>query len=172
LNHINKTKTFIAFINKDGKDKWWLHGNYCFDEETPKIYPYETKQEKSDAIEIGKRLGVWSETSDIEGVLLKVVGEPFSIITKKEASVYHVQLQKEEDARVAERKAKEESEKKPKKEPKEVKEKVEKVEKEEVVVDRITPTIVPTPIISKPKVEVGQNPEPKRRGRPKISFED
>jgi hypothetical protein len=158
MDYTKKTKTFIAFVNKDGKDRWWLHGNYCFDEETPKIYPYDTKQDKEDAIEIGKRFGVWDETSDIEGLVLKVIGEPFSIINKKEAAIYHKQIQKEEEERVAERKAKEESEKKPKKEIKEEKVKVEE--------SKPTPKIVP-------KVEElnKEQPTPKKRGRPKL-FED
>ena len=158
MDYTKKTKTFIAFVNKDGKDRWWLHGNYCFDEETPKIYPYDTKQDKEDAIEIGKRFGVWDETSDIEGLVLKVIGEPFSIINKKEAAIYHKQIQKEEEERVAERKAKEESEKKPKKEIKEDNVKVEE--------SKPTPKIVP-------KVEElnKEQPTPKKRGRPKL-FED
>lgn len=162
MNNTNKTKTFIAFINKDGKDKWWLHGNYCFDEETPKVYPYETKQDKLDALEIGKRFGVWDETSDIEGVILKVVGEPFSIITKKEAAVYHKQIQKEEEERVAARKAKEE-ETKPKKEVKEKKEKVD---------IKVEPEIKPVKAIVTPENVTKNVVEPKKRGRPKINFED
>ena len=169
-----KTKTFIAFINKEKKDTYWINGNYCFDEDVPKIYPYESKEEKKDAIDIGKRLGVWDETSDIDAILFKVVGEPFSVITKREAAEYEKILSAEAAQRVAERKAKELEEKTQAKEAK-------KKTKEEV--DEI---VEPLPILPKvvEKIEV-EKEEPKKvevkmdepkevkRGRPKRSiFED
>lgn len=159
MDYTKKTKTFIAFINKDKKDKFWMYGNYCFDEETPKVYPYETKEDKKAALEIGKRFGVWSETSDIEAVVLKVMGEPFSIIDKAQAKIYEKQLQKEEDERVAERKAKELSESKPKK----LKE--EKVEK-------VLPIILETKEVSKVLPTISEGQPEKKRGRPKIVFDD
>ena len=168
MDHTKKSKTFIAFINKDKKDKYWIHGNYTMDEDTPKVYPYDTKEEKEIALEIGKRFGVWDETSDIEAVLLKVIGDPFSIITKKEAESYHKQIIKEEELRVAERKAKEKELEKPKKVKEEIKEDVEIVEVVEKKFDT-TPKITEPP--KKESGKVNENDKPKR-GRPKIVFDE
>ena len=176
MNNTNKTKTFIAFINKEKKDTYWINGNYCFDEDVPKIYPYESKEEKKDAIDIGKRLGVWDETSDIDAVLFKVVGEPFSVITKREAAEYEKVLSAEAAQRVAERKAKELEEKKPKKETSKVLEHdpiafvSTPKESPKVLTDGpISGGVSTAPSIPKPKVEVVGV---KTRGRPKISFEE
>jgi hypothetical protein len=106
-----KTSTFIAFINKDGKDKFWCNGNFVHDKEEPRIFPYESKEEKKLALEIGQRLGVWSETGDIEAVVLKVSGQPFHIISKKEAKELEKKLEedskkREQERRIAEIKSK------------------------------------------------------------------
>lgn len=165
-----KTKTFIAFINKDKKDSFWIHGNYCFDDHSPKIYPYQTKEEKETAIEIGKRLGVWDETSDIQGVILSIHSEPFSIITKEQAKEYEKVLQAEEEERVAARKAKDkelEDAKRELKRPK--KEVVEPIVEAPVVVE-----VVPE-VKVEPKIEVVGEvvKEAKTRGRkPRNIFED
>lgn len=159
-----KTKTFIAFINKDKKDSFWIHGNYCFDDHSPKIYPYQTKEEKETAIEIGKRLGVWDETSDIQGVILSIHSEPFSIITKDQAKEYEKQIKAEEEARVAERKARD-------KELEDAKKGASKANKK--VVEEIV-EVVPE-VKEEPKIEVVGEvvKEEKRRGRkPRNIFED
>ena len=80
-----KTKSFIAFVNKDGKNRWWVDGNYVFDEISPKVYPYETKEDKEHAKLIGYRIAIWDESGDIEGVILKASGETIPTISKKEA---------------------------------------------------------------------------------------
>jgi len=99
-----KTKTFIAFINKDSKDRYWINGNLTTDKDEPRIYPYETKEEKELALYIGKNLGCWSECADVEAVLLKVQGSPFHIINKKEAKERLKVLEKEADERARKRK--------------------------------------------------------------------
>ena len=78
-------KQFIAFINKIKRDRYWIDGNQTIDEHSPKIYPYDTPEEKSTVYEIGRRYGVWSETSDIEAVILLVQPNILPIITKEEA---------------------------------------------------------------------------------------
>ena len=147
-----------------------MNGNYCFDEDVPKIYPYHSREDKKIAMEIGKRLGVWSETSDIEGVVLSILSEPFSIITKDEAKEYEKVLQAEEEERVAARKAKDkelEDAKRELKRPK--KEVVEPIIEAPVVVE-----VVPE-VKVEPKIEVVGEvvKEAKTRGRkPRNIFED
>ncbi len=94
-----KTTSFIAFVNKDGKDRFWINGNVIHDREEPRIYAYETKEEKKTAIELGQRLGVWDDTGDIEAVILKVSGKPFHIIDKKEAKELEIQMAEESKER-------------------------------------------------------------------------
>lgn len=83
-----KTKTFIAFISKSKKDSYWIDGNYVFDESSPKIYPYESKEDKDLANVIGYRHTQWDEVEreklEIVGVLLKV-SEQVPIISKERA---------------------------------------------------------------------------------------
>jgi hypothetical protein len=147
-----------------------MNGNYCFDEDVPKIYPYHSREDKKIAMEIGKRLGVWSETSDIEGVVLSILSEPFSIITKDEAKEYEKVLQAEEEERVAARKARDkelEDAKRELKRPK--KEVVEPIIEAPVVVE-----VVPE-VKVEPKIEVVGEvvKEAKTRGRkPRNIFED
>lgn len=145
-----KTKTFIAFINKDTKDKFWINGNLTNDKDEPRIYPYETKEEKELALYIGKNLGCWSETADVEGVLLKVTGNPFHIINKKEAKERLKLLEKESQARAEKRKELE---------------KAKKAEPE--VVEQIIPVKVEKPkAVKVEKVEIPKV-EPPKRGRPR-----
>lgn len=167
-----KTKTFIAFINKEKKDTYWMNGNYCFDEDVPKIYPYHTKEDKKIAMEIGKRMGVWSETSDIEGVVLSILSEPFSIITKEEAVEYEKVLQAEEEERVAARKARDKELEDAKREAKKGKKEV--VETPEAIVVEAPIVVVEKieePKIETPKIEVVKE-EKKRVRKPRNIFED
>lgn len=84
-----KTKTFIAFIHKSKKNSYWIDGNDIFNEDSPKIYPYDSKEEKELANLIGFRNTCWSEVEDskgeIVGVLLKVSSEHLPIISKEKA---------------------------------------------------------------------------------------
>lgn len=80
-----KTKTFIAFINVSGKDRWWIDGNCTFESDRPTILPYDTEEQKKTALEVGKLKGMWDETTDVQGIILKVQGNPFEIINRKEA---------------------------------------------------------------------------------------
>lgn len=79
-----KQKHFIAFINKDGKDRHWINGGFPWSETGPSLHPYETKEEKLLAKEIGESLSCWSETGDIEAVVLTVSKETISIMKKKD----------------------------------------------------------------------------------------
>jgi len=143
-----KTKTFIAFINKDSKDRYWINGNLTTDKDEPRIYPYETKEEKEFALYIGKNLGCWSECADVEAVLLKVQGSPFHIINKKEAKERLKVLEKEADERARKRK--------------ELEKKKEEPVVEEIVQPKKSKLPDPIPV-----------PEPAKRGRPKkVIFEE
>ena len=147
-----------------------MNGNYCFDEDVPKIYPYHTKEDKKIAMEIGKRLGVWSETSDIEAVVLSILSEPFSIITKDEAKEYEKVLQAEEEERVAARKARDKELEDAKRELKRPKKEVVEPIVEAPVVVEVAPEVK-----VEPKIEVVGEvvKEEKRRGRkPRNIFED
>jgi len=149
-----KTKTFIAFVNIDGKDRFWVDSNDPCDKISPKIYPYETKEEKDTAKLIGYRTSVWSESGDrIEGVLLKV-SETIPVITRKEAEV----LEEKWKQKLLDDKEAMLSEKSKKKVPEIVPEKPPETPKE---VPGKVPVVVPE-TISKPTVDV-----PRGRGRPR-----
>ena len=83
MDHINKAKKFIAFINKDGRDRHWINGNFPWAEDGPTLFPYDTREQKKIADEVSEKLVCWSETGDIEGVILQPVGEVFLIHNKK-----------------------------------------------------------------------------------------
>ena len=146
-----KTQTFIAFINKEKRDKYWIDGNYLFEEDAPKIYPYETREQKDIANIIGYRNSIWDDVienkSEIVGIIYKVTEQTIPIINKDkvielETKIYGNSIY--------------ESNKK--KKPKEVK---------EPIIEQI-PEKISEPI----KQEIQkQNPEqqiPKKRGRPRI----
>lgn len=159
-----KTKTFIAFVNKDGKNRWWVDGNYVFDEISPKVYPYETKEDKEHAKLIGYRIAIWNESGDIEGILLKATGESMPTISKKEALLLEDKLFPKpirEDV--------------PKKEKKKVEEIVEPVATvPERVVEKVSKKSSEKveKVLEKP-VEIVRPPEEKRgRGRPRKLFDE
>jgi len=79
-----KNKQFIAFINKESKDRFWCDGSFAWEEYAPKIHPYDTPEHKQIAKEICESLFCWSETGDIEAVILTVSKEPFPMMTKKD----------------------------------------------------------------------------------------
>lgn len=148
-----KTKTFIAFVNIDGKDKFWVDSNDPCDRISPKIYPYETKEEKESAKLVGHRTAMWSESGDrIEGVLLKVC-ETIPVINKKEAEELEQKwIKKNKEEREA---LFEEKHKKKDVEPKKPLEAVKAVP--EKVVEKVVEKSL------EPVVEA-----PKKRGRPRI----
>lgn len=94
-----KTKTFIAFINVSGKDRWWIDGNCTFEVDRPTILPYETEEQKKTAMDVGRTKGMWDETTDVHGVILKIGNSPFEIITRKEADVILKEIKEKEELR-------------------------------------------------------------------------
>jgi hypothetical protein len=82
-----KTKTFIAFINSSGKDKYWIDGNCTFEQDRPTILPYETEEQIESAKNYARTMGIWDEVTDVWGVILKVSGSPFEIINRREADI-------------------------------------------------------------------------------------
>lgn len=151
MNHAS-CKTFIAFVNIDKKDKFFVDGNDVWDRVSPKIYPYESKEDKDNAKGIGYRIANWDQTGDlVEGIILKV-HETVPIISKKEAEKIEERFQQEQIE--ARQKLKEED--RPKKK---VTETIPTNIPKEVVVETIPEKIEPKKI---------ESPEPKKRGRPRI----
>jgi hypothetical protein len=145
MNHAS-CKTFIAFVNVDGRDRFFVDGNDVWDKTSPKVYPYESKEDKDNAKLIGYRIANWDQTGEnVEGIILKV-HETVPIISKKEA----VAIEEKHRLEIEEmkRKCREEESPKPKKEK----------------IQEPIPEIVPV------KVEPvkTQSTEPKKRGRPRI----
>lgn len=150
-----KTKTFIAFINKNKKDSYWIDGNYIFEDTAPKIYPYETKEDKENASVIGFRNTQWDEVegtgSEIVGVVLKVTDEFVNVISKEKAVELEMKIYGNTIYKAKEKKKKE------------------KVE--EVVVEKPVEKIPEK--VETPKKVIETTPEtpsedaPKKRGRPK-----
>lgn len=150
-----KTKTFIAFINKNKKDSYWVDGNYIFEDTAPKIYPYETKEDKENASVIGFRNTQWDEVegtgSEIVGVVLKVTDEFVNVISKEKAVELEMKIYGNTIYKAKEKKKKE------------------KVE--EVVVEKPVEKIPEK--VEAPKKVIEATPEtpsedaPKKRGRPK-----
>lgn len=154
MNHAS-CKTFIAFVNIDKKDKFFVDGNDVWDRVSPKIYPYESKEDKDNAKGIGYRIANWEQTGDlVEGIILKV-HETVPIISKKEAVKIEEKFQQEQIE--ARQKLKEEDRPKPKKE--KAQETIPTDIPKEVVVETIPEKIEPVK---------SQSPEPKKRGRPRI----
>lgn len=145
MNHAS-CKTFIAFVNIDGRDKFFVDGNDVWDKTSPKVYPYESKEDKDNAKLIGYKIANWDQTGEnVEGIILKV-HETVPIISKKEA--IRLEERYQEEQLEARRKLKEEDSPKPKKEK----------------IQEPIPEIVPVKI-EPTKIE---SPEPKKRGRPRI----
>ncbi len=139
-----KCKTFIGFVNVDKKDRWWVDGNSVWDTISPRILPYETKEEKESAKLYGYSTATWSETGDeVVGVIFKV-HETIPVITKKEADIIE---QKQRKQHLEEKQKILDEENIPKK-------------KEEKIVKEVVKEI--------PKVVSPIIPEVKKRGRPRI----
>ena len=86
-------------MNVSGKDKWWIDGNCTFEVDSPTILPYETEEQKKTAMEVGRTKGMWDETTDVHGVILKISNSPFEIITRKEADVILKEIKEKEELR-------------------------------------------------------------------------
>lgn len=155
MNH-TKTKTFIAFINKMKKDTYWIDGNYIFDEEVPKIYPYESREDKDIANLVGYRLSQFHDVElaggEIVGVILKATDETISTITKEKA----IELEQKIYGNTIY-----ESNKKIKKEKKVVEEVV-----QEPIAEKIVEKVVEAILEKKIEPETISE-EPKKRGRPR-----
>ena len=91
-----KQKKFIAFINQEGKDRWWINGNLTYDSSSPTILPYDTKEDKANAIDKAKKMCIWEETHDIYGIVLSVVDKPFEIISFSDANKIKQEYEEEE----------------------------------------------------------------------------
>ena len=89
-----KNRQFLAFINKDGKDKYWVDGGFPWSDVSPTLHPYDTKEEKLLAREIGESLSCWSETGDIEAVVLTVSNEVIPIMKKKDNALIVEKLER------------------------------------------------------------------------------
>lgn len=145
MNHAS-CKTFIAFVNVDGRDRFFVDGNDVWDKVSPKVYPYESKEDKDNAKLIGYRIANWDQTGEnVEGIILKV-HETVPIISKKEALIIEEKHRLEIEE--MKRKCREEESPKPKKEK----------------VQETIPEIVPVKI----EPVKTQSHEPKKRGRPRI----
>lgn len=151
-----KTKTFIAFVNKNKKDSFWIDGNYIYEDSAPKIYPYETKEEKDTANLIGFRNTLWDEVeetkSEIVGVILKVTDETVSVISKDKAIELEQKLYGNNIYEVK---------------PKKKKETV--VEKTEEIPEKIPEKVVEK-VAEKVSEQVISEEAPKKRGRPRKSL--
>ena len=85
-----KCKTFIGFVNIDKKDRFWCDGNSVWDSISPKIFPYETKEEKESAQLTGHHILNWDETgSEVVGIIFKV-HETVPLISKKDAEILEI----------------------------------------------------------------------------------
>ena len=155
-----KTKTFIAFVNKNKKDSFWIDGNYIYEDSAPKIYPYETKEEKDTANLIGFRNTLWDDVQEnkceIVGVILKVTDETVSVISKDKAIELEQKLYGNNIYEVKQKKKKE---------------KVEEVVKENV--EEISEKVVEKVVEKIPEQTSSENvveDAPKKRGRPRKSL--
>lgn len=156
-----KTKTFIAFIHRNKKDLHWIDGNYLYEEDAPKIYPYETKEQKELANLIGWRNTQWDEVeqagSEIVGVVLTVSEQIIPMISKEKAIETEMKLfgntLYESKAIKKKKDPKEKVEEKPEPVPTKIPEKI-----PEKIVDKL---------VEKVSEAVSENPEKKPRGRPR-----
>lgn len=152
MNNV-KTKTFIAFIHRNKKDQHWIDGNYIYEEDAPKIYPYETKEQKELANLIGWRNTQWDEVEqsggEIVGVLLTVSDQILPMISKEKALEIEQKFYGNViyEGKVGKKK----------------KDKVE--EKSEPVPEKIPEKIVEK--VSESVQNITESTEPKKRGRPR-----
>lgn len=160
-----KTKQFIAFINKTGKDRFWCDGYFAWDEYAPNIHPYDTKEQKKIAAEIADGISSWSETGEIEAVILTVSSEVIKFVDKagKESA-----LERFEKRSVDGIKKQEENKKKALEEKKKKKEEETSEENVEVLPEIVQQVPPPAPVVekkikeTKPKV-VEKKEEPRKR---------
>lgn len=146
-----KTQTFIAFVNKTKRDKYWIDGNYFYDEDSPKIYPYETREQKDIANIIGYRNSHWDdiiqEKGEVVGIIFKATEQTIPIISKEKAIELETKIYGNSMY---------ESDKK--KKSKEVK---------EPIVEQI-PEKISEPIKQEIQTQIPEQQIPKKRGRPRI----
>lgn len=155
MNNV-KTKTFIAFIHRNKKDQHWIDGNYIYEEDAPKIYPYETKEQKELANLIGWRNTQWDEVEqsggEIVGVLLTVSDQILPMISKEKA----IEIEQKFYGNIIYEQTKS------------VKKKKEKLEeKTEPIPEKIPEKIVEKVVKPEPVQNNTDTTEPKKRGRPR-----
>lgn len=159
-----KQKQFIAFINKTGKDRYWCDGYFAWDEYAPNIHPYDTKEQKKIAAEIADGISSWSETGEIEAVILTVSSEVIKFVDKagKESALERFEKRSVDGIKKQEENKKKALEEKKKKKEEETSENVEVLPE---IVQQVPP---PAPVVekkikeTKPKV-VEKKEEPRKR---------
>jgi hypothetical protein len=81
-----KTKTFIAFRHVADKNRYWVEYGWVFSEESPSLYPYDTKDQKKIADEVlDSYINNWG-LKDVETVIV-TVGASKSISDRKKKEV-------------------------------------------------------------------------------------
>ena len=71
-----KCKTFIAFRHTDPSTKstYWIEQGWEYSEDTPGLFPYQSKADKDHATEMINRYTNNWMLNNVEGIILKVEG--------------------------------------------------------------------------------------------------
>lgn len=71
MNH-TKTQFFAAFKHVEDKNTYWINGAWCYDQESPGLFEYETKEQKQRVKDVGQSLLETWNLKDVEMVVLKI----------------------------------------------------------------------------------------------------
>lgn len=75
-----KCKTFVAFKHTKDKDTYWIEGGWEYSEESPLIFPYQTREEKARVQEVyNSYVKNWG-LKNVEAIIFKNAGlEPIKL---------------------------------------------------------------------------------------------
>lgn len=78
-----KNKTFACFKHTQDKNTYWINGGWMFDQETPGLFPYDTREDKKIVEDVANSIATHWEVKNLELVILKVVSSSDVKIPKK-----------------------------------------------------------------------------------------
>ncbi len=89
--------TFAFIVNKIGKKEYFVDGHWHFETDSPRLYPYNTKQDKEDVLLHAKRTGILSDAGEIfvYQMILKEGSSKVSLVTsisRKESEAFRKEL--------------------------------------------------------------------------------
>ena len=100
----SQTKQFAAFVNVEGKNKFWVNQHWTWDEDAPGLFRYDSKEDKQRVADVAQSyLNNW-DLGKIELVVFEVKSRKEMTLTKK-IEEPKVEIDEKTDVKITENKS-------------------------------------------------------------------